>query len=96
MSRPGGSASGVTAQAKGALAGVSGVRGVDVASTAETGEGLVAFVVDAKTDLRPALATAVIDSGLELLELSRQEHELESVFLRLAGPGTASRCNRTG
>jgi hypothetical protein len=52
---------------------------------------VAAFVVDAKQDVRPALAAAAIGAGLELLELARLEHELESVFLRLAGSGSGSK-----
>jgi ABC-2 type transport system ATP-binding protein len=74
-----------TEMANKALGAVSGVRRVDPASSFEAGEDLAAFVVDASVDVRPALAQAVVGAGLELLELSRLEHELESVFLRLAG-----------
>ncbi len=76
---------GAVERARTLLASVTGARGVEAATTAERGDYFASFVVDAATDVRPALARAVIEGGFELLELGRLEHELESVFLRLAG-----------
>jgi ABC-2 type transport system ATP-binding protein len=84
----------IAAKAKKLLEGVTGVRGVDPTNSAEAGDGLAAFVVDAAAEVRPALAQAVIGEGLELLELSRIEHELESVFLRLAGSGSTKNADK--
>ena len=77
-------------KAKKALGDVAGVSTVEDTVTAESSDEIAAFVVDAKQDVRPALATAVVSAGFELLELGRIEHELESVFLRIAGGGGAS------
>jgi ABC-2 type transport system ATP-binding protein len=72
-------------KAKKALGDVEGVISVEDTTISESSDEVAAFVVDAKQDVRPALAAAAIGAGLELLELARLEHELESVFLRLAG-----------
>jgi hypothetical protein len=61
------------------------VISVEDTTISESSDEIAAFVVDAKQDVRPALAAAAIGAGLDLLELARLEHELESVFLRLAG-----------
>ncbi len=82
---PGASGSTAQGRAKAILAGVSGVTNVESVTASETGEDLATLSVEAKTDVRPALVQAVVGAGLELLELARHEHELESVFLRLAG-----------
>lgn len=87
---PGGAEGDAAAAAKAVLAGVPGVRRVELTSTQETGSALASFLVDAASEVRPALATAVLGAGLELLELSRLERELESVFLRLAGSNNAT------
>jgi ABC-2 type transport system ATP-binding protein len=78
-------------KAKKALGDVEGVTSVEDTTIAESSDEVAAFVVDAKQDVRPALAAAAIGAGLELLELARLEHELESVFLRLAGSGSGSK-----
>jgi ABC-2 type transport system ATP-binding protein len=83
---PGGGVNDAAAKAKSAILGVSGVRSVEPTTTQEAGSELASFLVDAASEVRPAVAQAVLGAGLELLELSRLEHELESVFLRLAGP----------
>jgi len=88
---PGSSSAVASLKAKKALGDVAGVSGVADATTAETGDEVAAFTVEAKSEVRPALAAAVVSAGLELLELSRVEHELESVFLRLAGSNGAAR-----
>jgi ABC-2 type transport system ATP-binding protein len=78
-------------KAKKALGDVEGVTSVEDTTIPESSDEVAAFVVDAKQDVRPALAAAAIGAGLELLELARLEHELESVFLRLAGSGSGSK-----
>ena len=54
----------------------------DVQCTARGGE--LTVQVAAADEVRPQLAKAVIESGFELLGLSRGERELEQVFLELA------------
>jgi ABC-2 type transport system ATP-binding protein len=87
---PGTSSAVLSLKAKKALGDVTGVTSVEDTTIAESSDEVAAFVVDAKQDVRPALATAAIGAGLELLELARLEHELESVFLRLAGNGAGA------
>jgi ABC-2 type transport system ATP-binding protein len=83
-------ASAASGRAKTVLAAVVGVTGVEAAHTSESGDTVSSFTVEAKTDIRPALVQAVLGAGLELLELGRHEHELESVFLRLAGSSSSN------
>jgi ABC-2 type transport system ATP-binding protein len=75
----------VSLKAKKALGDVPGVISVEDTTIGESSDEVAAFIVAAKQEVRPALATAAINAGLDLLELARLEHELESVFLRLAG-----------
>jgi ABC-2 type transport system ATP-binding protein len=71
--------------------GVDGVRAVDVAPVTESGTDLATLLVDSAEDVREALVAAALAQGFGVLEISRHERELESVFLRLAGPkGVAS------
>lgn len=51
-----------------------------------TEEGVAAVLVETDRDVRAALASAVVEAGGELLNLSRSERELENVFARLAKP----------
>ena len=83
---PGSSSAVLSLKAKKALGDVTGVTSVEDAVTAESSDEVASFVVETKQDVRPALASAAVSAGFELLELGRVEHELESVFLRLAGP----------
>ncbi|HEX4338156.1 MAG TPA: ABC transporter ATP-binding protein [Polyangiaceae bacterium] len=82
---PGASSAVVSLKAKKALGDVPGVTGVEDTVTNESSDEIAAFIVEAKQDIRAAVAQAAISGGFELLELGRVEHELESVFLRLAG-----------
>jgi ABC-2 type transport system ATP-binding protein len=67
---------------------LQGVVTVEATAPAEPGDGLVRLVVEADHDVREALSKALIDAGIGVLQLSRSERELESVFLRLAGSPT--------
>jgi len=58
---------------------------VEPSTSPEVGDGLACFRVEAKGDVRAPLVKAVVGAGLDLLELSRHDQQLESVFLRLAG-----------
>jgi ABC-2 type transport system ATP-binding protein len=87
---PGSSSAVLSLKAKKALGDVAGVTAVDDTVTTDSSDEVASFLVAARQDVRAALATAAISSGFELLELGRIEHELESVFLRLAGSSRAS------
>ena len=82
---PGASSAVTSLKAKKALGDVAGVTNVEDTVTPESSDEIAAFVVEAKQDVRAALASAAVGAGFELLELGRVQHELESVFLRLAG-----------
>lgn len=73
------------ARVKSILTAVDGVVAVEAVATPEAGDGLACFRVEAKGDVRAPLVKAVVGAGLDLLELSRHDQQLESVFLRLAG-----------
>jgi ABC-2 type transport system ATP-binding protein len=66
------------------IGALPGVREIEPRQSPEAGAGVVAVRVHASGDVRDALCKKVIDAGIGLLELSRAERELESVFLRLA------------
>lgn len=85
------SGNGAAGRARSILTAVEGVRAVESATAPEAGEGVECFHVDAKGDVRPELVRALVTGGLDVLELSRQGHELESVFLRLAGAGSSQK-----
>lgn len=87
---PGASRPDAEAKATKILGDVSGVTRAEVTPAGEAGEDLVSFDVDAKSEVRPALVQGLVSAGLEVYEVSRRSHELESVFLRLAGSGGAS------
>jgi ABC-2 type transport system ATP-binding protein len=86
---PGTSKPDTEARATKILAGVSGVTRAEATASGESGVDLVSFDVDAKSEVRPALVQGLVSAGLEVYEVSRRSHELESVFLRLAGSGGA-------
>ena len=66
------------------LGALPGVREIEPRQSPEPGAGIVAVRLHASGDVRDALVKKVIEAGIGLLELSRAERELESVFLRLA------------
>jgi ABC-2 type transport system ATP-binding protein len=82
---PGSGAEAAEARSKTILGAVEGVRAVERAPLSEVGEGLVSFHVEAHRDVRAELVKALVTAGVDVLELSRHDNELESVFLRLAG-----------
>lgn len=71
------------------LAALDGVTAVTELSPTEAGKSVVSFHVDANKDVREAISSALVEKGAGLLELKRNERELESVFLELAGPSAA-------
>ena len=82
---PGGGGDAAKARVKSILTAVDGVIGVEPTPTPEAGDDLACFRVEATGDVRAPLVKAVVGAGLDLLELSRHDQQLESVFLRLAG-----------
>jgi ABC-2 type transport system ATP-binding protein len=82
---PGAVGAATEARVKPILTGVAGVTSVEVSTSPEVGDGVACFRVEAKGDVRAPLVKAVVNAGLDLLELSRHDQQLESVFLRLAG-----------
>lgn len=72
-------------KARAAVTALAGVQSAVLADAQPEGDALAALLIEASSEVRPELAQAVLSAGLELFELGRQENELESVFLRLAG-----------
>lgn len=73
------------AKAREALGRVESVTSVERVEATESGEGIVTLRVESSKDVREELSAAVLNAGVGLVELSRSERELESIFLRLAG-----------
>ncbi len=71
-----------------ALRKVRGVTEVEPQSSRDA--GAVSFLVVADRDVREDLGRALFENHLGLLELTRVERELESVFMRLTGSPKAS------
>lgn len=68
------------------LGRIPGVGAVEVTTPSEKGELISTFRVESVQDLREEISRALVSEGIGLVELSRSERELESIFLRLAGP----------
>ncbi len=69
---------------RGRLAGLSGVRAVEILSEGKGAEaGTVRLRVQAESDVREAIARKVIEGGFGLLALGNSEHELEDLFVEL-------------
>ncbi len=68
------------------IAGVAGVTHVELSADAGSAPGgeLAAFRVQLAGDTRDELSRAIVNGGFGLLEVTRGERELESVFLELA------------
>ncbi len=79
--------SGLTAERLATLP--SAVPQATLLSSQEEAGGLRLELTSAE-DVRAKLARWVVESGAELLEIGRSEHELERVFMRLASPEQAS------
>lgn len=82
---PGSPADAADGRVKEILKAVEGVRSVESMAPSESGEALACFRVDASGDVRPQIVKALVTAGIDVLELARHDHELESVFLRLSG-----------
>ncbi len=77
---------GGAARATELISGVAGVSQVELAAENAPGgrRGVANYRVELARDTRDELTRAVVNGGLGLLELTRGERELESVFLELA------------
>lgn len=62
---------------------LQGLSDVEVLRVSKEGAGL-RVELRTEADQRAAIAKRIVDAGAQLLELGRSEHELESVFMRLA------------
>jgi ABC-2 type transport system ATP-binding protein len=93
---PGASRTEAAEKAQRVFAGVAGIGTVERTNPVEPGEDLASFHIAASSDIRSVLVKGAVDAGLDLLELSRHEHELESVFLRLAGSSPADAAETQG
>lgn len=82
------------ARARQLLGELSGVTEVEALDGGDPTPGARRFVVRAERDVREALCRAVVEAGFGLLELTRGERELESVFLELAGPSEDAKKKR--
>jgi ABC-2 type transport system ATP-binding protein len=80
------SAQATAEKARAALAGLEGVREVEVLEPAEAGEGIASLSVAVTSDVRDVVCRSLVHAGLGILQLSR-EKELESMFLQLLGEG---------
>ncbi len=72
-------------KAREALEGVASITSVERIDPTEVGEGIVTLRVESSSDAREEMSAALLGAGVGLIELSRSERELESIFLRLAG-----------
>lgn len=81
---PGAAGSVAADKARAALAGLEGVREVEVLEPAEAGEGIASLRIAVTSDVRERVGQSLVQAGLGILELAR-EKELESMFLELLG-----------
>jgi ABC-2 type transport system ATP-binding protein len=72
------------ARAEALLTGVSGVLKLEAAESSDPSPEAVSYRLHTDKDVRDELCRAVVNGGFGLLELTRGERELESVFLELA------------
>jgi len=82
---PGASRTEAAEKAQRVLSGLASVSTVERTEPVEPGDDLASFNVVATSDVRSGMVKGAVEAGLDVLELSRHEHELEAVFLRLAG-----------
>jgi ABC-2 type transport system ATP-binding protein len=74
-----------------AAKGVAGVESVERLAASDAAGDVTTLQIDATSDVRAALARALVGSGVDLLQMAQGERELESVFLELASPKEAER-----
>ncbi len=68
------------------LEAVSGVNFVEPVSTSEAAPNTFAFRIEAASDVRKAITRALSEADLGIVEISKTERGLESVFLQLTRP----------
>lgn len=73
-------------RAREVLGRVRGIGHIETIAPSEKGDGIATLRVESVQDLREEMGRVLIGEGIGLIELSRSERELESIFLRLAGP----------
>jgi ABC-2 type transport system ATP-binding protein len=71
------------------LTTLKGVRAVESVPASEAGADLASFQIDAERDLREEICRTLVLGNLGVVEITRGERELESIFLRLASPEPA-------
>ncbi len=76
--------SGALDRAESVIGAVEGVTGVERLAPTEASPDVVTLGVQTSKDARDLLCKSVVEAGFGLLELTRGERELESVFLELA------------
>jgi hypothetical protein len=63
----------------------------------EAGDGVASLELRARSDVRPELSKRLVESGFQLLSLSRASHELERIFLELSGSAErVAKAQKTG
>lgn len=74
---------------RGAIARVAGVTDVQIPDTPESAAdgGSVTFQVEGDSDLRAEVCRALVESGHDVITLTRAERGLERVFVGLVGKG---------
>jgi ABC-2 type transport system ATP-binding protein len=77
---------GSVAEGQRLLSGISGVLKVEVVENGANGPGINTYQIEAERDVREEACKALVNGNLGVLEISRSEKELESIFLRLARP----------
>jgi gliding motility-associated transport system ATP-binding protein len=72
-------------RARDAVRSIEGVKEVTEAFSLQANEEQTLHI-EADRDVRAALVRALVEAGIDVLGLSQSERELESIFMRLAGP----------
>ncbi|HVZ74203.1 MAG TPA: ABC transporter ATP-binding protein [Polyangia bacterium] len=73
----------IAASADRALAIVRGIEGVGEATVLRDDGGIAALSLRASPDLRPRIARALVENGIDLLRIDRGSARLENIFLQL-------------
>ncbi len=76
-------------KARGVAEALAGVQAVRDLPAAEPGEGIFTLRVESERDVRADLCKALVEAGVDVLQIGAGERELESAFLELAGPTAA-------
>jgi ABC-2 type transport system ATP-binding protein len=83
-------ARGKTADVERLVGGVKGIKGVKMVEMGSQGADVATYEIDAQRDAREDVCRALVQGNIGVLEISRSERELESIFLRLAKPARGS------